>query len=137
MFFCFVLFQEDNPRAAFGRLVGLSAAQMDDEAFEGLQMAVTNLLVKYKRESRARTQVALVTQAAPRSPPRPQVQPGATTHHTVGDLFLTSGIAAQQNQQCPGGFIPDWQRQYQQQPDTQQADQPQRSSSAPMDFYSV
>ncbi|XP_053406062.1 uncharacterized protein LOC128559063 [Mercenaria mercenaria] len=54
-----IIQQEDNPRAAFGRMVGLSAAQMDDEAFEGLQLDVTNLLVKYKRESRARAQAAL------------------------------------------------------------------------------
>lgn len=122
-------------------MVGLSAAQMDDEAFEGLQVDVTALLVKYKRESRARTQAASVTQAAPRPPPMPQMPPGATIHHTIADFSLASGLAIQQNQQCPGGFVPNWQRQYQpqqqQQADAQQADQQQRPSSAPIDFFTA
>ena len=133
-----MFFQEDNPRAAFGRMVGLSAAQMDDEAFEGLQVDVTNLLVKYKRESRARAQTALVSHAPLRPPPMPQMPPGATIYHTIADVHLASDIAAQQNQRCPDGFISNWQRQYQQQADTQHADQLQSSSSSPMDLlYSV
>ncbi|KAL5007286.1 hypothetical protein ScPMuIL_016092 [Solemya velum] len=104
-----IVHQEDNPRATSGRMVGLSVAQIDDEAFEGLQMDVTTLLVKKKRESRARAEAALVTQAPARPPPMHHMPPGATTRHTVVDSPLASGIAAQQNQQCPRGFIPDWQ----------------------------
>ena len=118
-------------------MVGLSAAEMDDEAFEGLQVDVTALLVKNKRESRARTRAASVTQAAPRPPPLPQMPPGATIHHTIADFSLASGLDIQQNQQCPGGFLVNWQRQYQPQADQQQADQQQRPSSAPIDFVTA
>ena len=45
MFFLCVSLQEDSTRAAFGRMVGLSAAEMDEGAFEGLQVEVTALLV--------------------------------------------------------------------------------------------
>ena len=80
MFLLFVWFKEDNTRAFFGCMVMLSAAEMNDDAFEGLQVDFTALLVKYKRESRAKTPAASVIQATPRPP---QMQPSMKIIHKI------------------------------------------------------
>jgi len=108
-------------------MVGISASQMDEEAFEGLQVDVTALIVKYKRETRTRAQAASMT-------PRLTPMPPAVSSHAYSDYAIASNIALQQAQQCPAGYIPGWQRQYQQHRDTQ-SPEPQRPSSAPTDFY--
>ena len=99
-------------------MVGLAAKEMDDEAFESFQLDVGQLIVKYKRDTRARKLVNVpppppANQAA--RPPPPPAPPGTQNPSTSGDFQLAVGLAQQQQQQCGvGGYIPDWQHQYQQ-----------------------
>ena len=126
---------QDNARAAFGRMVRLSAEDMDNEAFEGLQMDVTALLVRYKRESRARTQkLPLVAETTTRPVPTAEIPASSTGIHNNADSDLASGIARQQIRQCPTGYLPDWQHEYQQAAGMHQAKQ-QRSSSTSTDIF--
>lgn len=124
MFSLFVPFQDDTERMAFGRMVGLAAKGMDEEAFETFQYEVGQLIVKYKRDTRARKLVQPpATQSRPVHPPA--VQPTASQPNL--DFQVAVNMAAQQQEHCPAGYLPEWQSNF------QGLGQPQlsRSNSAP------